>query len=481
MAVNASVKEQSQRSSSASSVAQTQATNASNASAANAQKTQGITLTQSQITYAINYNKKANQSICKKIQNLVGVTADGSFGPITVKAIANWQAKNGLDPDGCFGPKSKAVANLDGKSSSQNNASQGNTSTGNSAQSSAVTLTQSQINYAVSYNKKANQSICKKIQNLVGVTADGSFGPITVKGIAKWQAANGLEADGCFGPASKAAANFDGASQSKPAQDNTGSTKPADQGDTTPIAPDAGDYTGTEKVNYGSSKKTAVKTLQKLLNKHGAKLSVDGSFGKGTAKALMRFQYHYVKEDAGVYFRNTAGAKASCDADTWKVLRQAGPSAKNAPGVAIAFHQGKKLSATPNTSLVTGGVMSANAAAKFNAMVAASRKESDSSKHIKAVTSTFRGMTDEATVAATGGVGGSSGAIELYVDYNFNSARAATPGYSNHCIGNAADISGFGSRTAKPNVWYWLNAHAGTYDFVPYSYETWHWNYKSNS
>ena len=393
MAENAVMQDQAQKSLNSDGLQkQAQATNASDASAASAQKTQKITLTQSQVNYAVKYNKKANQAICKQIQTLVNVTADGSFGPITVNAIANWQAVKGLDPDGCFGPKSKAAAGLGGAAP-----------------------------VAVQQNTQSNANAGSNAGN--------------------------------------AASNADAAAQA----------------DTTPIQADADDYTGIETINYGSSKKAAVTTMQKLLNKHGASIGVDGGFGPGTAKALMRFQYHYVKEDAGVYFRNTAGVKASCDAETWNALRQASPAAKNAPGVAIAFASGKKMSATPNTPLVTGGVMSANAAAKFNAMVAASNGK------IKGVTSTFRGMTNEATVAATGGVGGSSGAIELYVDYGFNSARAATPGYSNHCIGNAADISGFGSRTAKPDVWHWLNAHASEYDFVPYSYETWHWNYKSNS
>ena len=67
-------------------------------------------LTDAQIRSAIIYNKKNNQSICTQIQELVGVTPDGSFGSETVLAIAQWQADNGLEADGKFGPKSKQVA-----------------------------------------------------------------------------------------------------------------------------------------------------------------------------------------------------------------------------------------------------------------------------------------------------------------------------------------------------------------------------------
>ncbi len=69
-------------------------------------------------------------------------------------------------------------------------------------------LTEAQIRSAITYNKKNNQSICTKIQKLVGVTPDGSFSRETIVAIAEWQAANDLEADGKFGPKSKAKAGF---------------------------------------------------------------------------------------------------------------------------------------------------------------------------------------------------------------------------------------------------------------------------------
>lgn len=44
----------------------------------------------------------------------------------------------------------------------------------------------------------------KKLQEALGVTADGSFGPGTEAALKTWQAANGLEADGVAGPATLA-------------------------------------------------------------------------------------------------------------------------------------------------------------------------------------------------------------------------------------------------------------------------------------
>ena len=45
----------------------------------------------------------------KLIQQAVGATADGIFGPKTEEYVKIWQKKNGLEPDGIFGPNSWAI------------------------------------------------------------------------------------------------------------------------------------------------------------------------------------------------------------------------------------------------------------------------------------------------------------------------------------------------------------------------------------
>jgi peptidoglycan hydrolase-like protein with peptidoglycan-binding domain len=44
----------------------------------------------------------------------------------------------------------------------------------------------------------------KKLQEALGLEADGAFGPGTEAALKTWQAANGLEADGIAGPATLA-------------------------------------------------------------------------------------------------------------------------------------------------------------------------------------------------------------------------------------------------------------------------------------
>ena len=42
--------------------------------------------------------------VVKKVQEKLGLTADGSFGPGTEKALKAWQTSNGLTADGIAGP-----------------------------------------------------------------------------------------------------------------------------------------------------------------------------------------------------------------------------------------------------------------------------------------------------------------------------------------------------------------------------------------
>ncbi len=43
-------------------------------------------------------------------QKIIGVTADGQFGPATKKATQTWQSQHGLTPDGVVGPQTWAAA-----------------------------------------------------------------------------------------------------------------------------------------------------------------------------------------------------------------------------------------------------------------------------------------------------------------------------------------------------------------------------------
>lgn len=55
------------------------------------------------------YKKGAKGDCVKRIQQAVGATADGIFGPLTEAAVARFQEANGLEPDGIVGPSTWAA------------------------------------------------------------------------------------------------------------------------------------------------------------------------------------------------------------------------------------------------------------------------------------------------------------------------------------------------------------------------------------
>ena len=345
----------------------------------------------------------------------------------------------------------------------------------------AVNLTNAQIQSAIKYNKANNQSICKKIQTMVGVEVDGSFGPITTRGIATWQARYGLEIDGKFGPKSKAKAaetnwapigSTPANTAPQPDKEEKGEKpaddpKPAENNNPGTVASGLPkvDYTGTETITKGAKGK-AVKALQTYLNHYGFNVgSVDGAFGNGTLKQLMYYQYTRNLQSGGGIC-----VDGNCGPVTWKALRS---NASQVYGMEdpIAFSNGQKLGDVPSQRLNAGGVMTPAAASQFNKMQAAS------GGLLKSTTSTYRAMTGAGTRKATGGAG-NSGQIELYVEWNRNTTYCARPGYSNHQSGKAADISGCGPRDAgNTSLYYWLVKNCQKYGFKRYSKESWHYDY----
>ena len=107
----------------------------------------------------------------KRLQGKLGVEADADFGSATEKALKDWQAKNGLAADGIAGPDTFMAMGL----------------------YELVLLKEGTRGQAV-----------KKLQEKLGVGADGQFGTGTEKALRDYQAKNGLAADGMAGPATLA-------------------------------------------------------------------------------------------------------------------------------------------------------------------------------------------------------------------------------------------------------------------------------------
>jgi peptidoglycan hydrolase-like protein with peptidoglycan-binding domain len=107
----------------------------------------------------------------KILQAKLGVPADGEFGPGTETALKAYQQKHGLKVDGIAGPD---------------------------------TFAQMGLFELILLKPGTSGEAVKKLQQSLGIAADGQFGAGTQKAVREFQAKNGLEADGLAGPATLA-------------------------------------------------------------------------------------------------------------------------------------------------------------------------------------------------------------------------------------------------------------------------------------
>ena len=130
-------------------------------------------------------------------QKKIGVTQDGIFGPQTTAATKAWQAAHGLTADGIVGPQTLAAA----------------TQVPSATPGPFVppppapppTVSPVYASHAMIRQGSTGPDVVAW-QNVLGVTADGQFGPATNAATVAWQSAHGLSADGVVGPNTWAAA-----------------------------------------------------------------------------------------------------------------------------------------------------------------------------------------------------------------------------------------------------------------------------------
>jgi len=103
----------------------------------------------------------------KRMQEKLGIGADGVFGPGTEKAVKAFQTGAGLKADGIAGPDTFMAMGLE---------------------------------ELVLLRVGTRGETVKTLQTALGLDADGRFGPATAAAVVAFQTASGLAADGMAGP-----------------------------------------------------------------------------------------------------------------------------------------------------------------------------------------------------------------------------------------------------------------------------------------
>jgi N-acetylmuramoyl-L-alanine amidase len=211
--------------------------------------------------------------------NTLGYTVDqsGYFGEETLKAVKHFQKDAGLVTDGIVGEDTwgavinRYVSKKLGKEVAGPSPEEQNTQNTQHTQTALPVSGRSTLSIGSS---GSDVLALQKLLNALGygLEEDGIFGNGTYSAVIAFQKSKALETDGIVGNQTWTAL---GSSE-------TGSTPQ-------PVTETTGSADSRPSLSYGSTGEH-VKTLQQLLNSHGASLETDGIFGQATDTAVRNFQ-----------------------------------------------------------------------------------------------------------------------------------------------------------------------------------------------
>jgi peptidoglycan hydrolase-like protein with peptidoglycan-binding domain len=124
----------------------------------------------------------------RHVQAVLGLKADGQFGPITDRAVREFQAKNGLKVDGIVGPITYSRLSLPA------------TPTSASTPPAAAASKPAKPTLSGSLRIGSKGEAVRYVQSVLGLKADGDFGPVTDRAVRAFQTRNKLKVDGIVGP-----------------------------------------------------------------------------------------------------------------------------------------------------------------------------------------------------------------------------------------------------------------------------------------
>jgi peptidoglycan hydrolase-like protein with peptidoglycan-binding domain len=141
-----------------------------------------------------------------QLQEKLGVSVDGTYGPETERAVKRLQAINHLHIDGVVGSSTWSVLKVRDSAVLHPEKSQAPKHKSDAAahERSAAAATHSHSQSPVS-----GAEAVRRLQEALGVEADGNYGPRTESAVKHFQSAHGLQVDGVVGPATWSALGID--------------------------------------------------------------------------------------------------------------------------------------------------------------------------------------------------------------------------------------------------------------------------------
>jgi len=131
-----------------------------------------------------------SKSEVRRLQRKLGIGADGVFGPQTKRAVKRFQRRHGLTADGIVGPITREALGLGpGPVLKRGRSGGGGRRSGRRSVS----------------RRSVRGGGVRSLQRVLGLPADGVFGPQTESAVKRFQRSRGLAADGVVGPMTRRA------------------------------------------------------------------------------------------------------------------------------------------------------------------------------------------------------------------------------------------------------------------------------------